>query len=151
MPSGVYKRKPFSKEHRENMRCSKLGKNNPMHGKTLSQKHKENISKGLSGKVPSGKNHHMYGKCTFNKRGKCYGKMFDKEYVYIYTPTHPHSTSRGYVREHRLVMEKHLGRYLTPKEVVHHINGIKNDNRIENLQLFTSQSEHTTHEHRERQ
>ena len=67
-------------------------------------------------------------------------------YVLIFSPNHPNAVNKC-VREHRLVMEKYLGRYLEKYEKVHHINKIKTDNRIENLELFSSQSEHLRREH----
>lgn len=54
-------------------------------------------------------------------------------YVFVYLPKHPYANKAGEVAKHRLVMERELGRYLDPSEVVHHINHIRDDNRPENL------------------
>ena len=73
------------------------------------------------------------------------GRITDKRgYVLIYQPTHPNADNNGYIYEHRLVMEGILGRYLTKKEVIHHTNRIRNDNKPENLMLFSSFTKHMT-------
>ena len=64
-------------------------------------------------------------------------------YIEIYSPYHPNKTKNKTVTEHRLVMENNIKRFLTLKEVVHHINGDKQDNRIENLELLESKGKHT--------
>lgn len=79
-------------------------------------------------------NYFHFGKDNGNWKG---GKRIDRGYVLIYMPQHPFATD-SYIREHRLAMEKYLGRYLKPTEIVHHKNGIKNDNRIKNLELISS-------------
>ena len=65
-------------------------------------------------------------------------------YILIKNRDHPFADSHGYVREHRLVMEKHIGRFLHPKEVVHHRNRNRADNRIKNLELFKNSVAHKT-------
>jgi hypothetical protein len=73
------------------------------------------------------------GENNYNWKG---GKtMHVKGYVRIRYPNHP-KMHNGYVFEHLLVMEKFLGRNLMPYETIHHKNGIKDDNRIENLELW---------------
>ncbi len=60
--------------------------------------------------------------------------------LYALVKEHPKANKCGYVLPHRVVMENHLGRLLNPDEVVHHINGDKHDNRIENLQVMTKKT-----------
>lgn len=70
------------------------------------------------------------------------GRILDSRgYYIIRLPEHPNSVNK-YVPEHRLNVEKNIGRYLNHNEIVHHINGIKTDNRIENLVICQSLSEH---------
>ncbi len=79
------------------------------------------------GKNPNGSN-------SFNWKGGRRISQFG--YMMLYQPDHPMAQSGGYIPEHRLIMEKCLGRSLLPTETVHHKNGIKTDNRIENLELW---------------
>lgn len=78
------------------------------------------------------------GEKHYNWKG---GRYLHKDgYVFVKAETHPHRTSRGYALEHILVVEKQLGRFLRKGEVVHHLNGIKDDNRIENLVVMRNQA-----------
>lgn len=74
-------------------------------------------------------------------------KVNSNGYVHLFKPEHPEAMKNGYVREHRLVIHEYLKRKILPTEEVHHKNGIKNDNRIENLELLTK-SEHASITHK---
>lgn len=79
--------------------------------------------------------------CRYKFRKHAESKIKDG-YRYIFKPDHPNKDIDGYVPEHRLLMENKIGRYLRKEEVVHHINHNRLDNRIENLMLIGSNSEH---------
>ena len=71
------------------------------------------------------------------KREAGWRKQESTGYILLVAPEgHPHARADGTIFEHRLVMEQRLGRYLEEWELVHHKNGIRSDNRPENLELL---------------
>lgn len=62
-------------------------------------------------------------------------------HILVKAAEHPNN-KKGWVPEHRLIMEKHLGRILRSDELIHHINMKKDDNRIENLYIFNDDTTH---------
>lgn len=73
------------------------------------------------------------------------GGSLHQGYKLIYSPTRPSAKGNRYIFEHRLVMEKFLGRYLKPEEHIHHINKNKLDNRIENLKVVSNKEHQAIH------
>jgi len=169
MTSGVYKHKPLSEETKRKISLAHKGKKRP----PFSKEWRENIGKGHKGQTPwnkgkkcpeiskrmkkllkvrkdiafqKGNKFGTLNKGSKNPRWKGGRRNHTEGYIQILMPQHPFCDSNGYVFEHRLVMEKHLKRYLKKVERVHHLNGIKSDNKIENLILFPSESEHQKRE-----
>lgn len=107
---------------------------NPIHHNGIKEKiSKIRIEKGLA-----------KGSNNPNWKG---GMMIRNDgYIYRYCPNHPFGNkSSNYMMEHRLVMEKHLGRYLKLEESIHHLDYDKSNNNIDNLHLFFSEKEHQAH------
>ena len=80
----------------------------------------------------------LKGNLNAYKNGKCN----NLGYIKVLSRKHPNRDTDNRVGEHRLIVEKILGRYLTKKEVTHHLNRIRNDNRPENLMAFCNNSAH---------
>lgn len=72
-------------------------------------------------------------------------KPHGKGYVLAYAPQHPKAHRDGYVMLHTVIMERSIGRYLADNEEVHHINHIRDDNRIENLRLMDRDEHRALH------
>ena len=120
-------------------------------GKKLSNATKLKISKFNLGKKHSDETKLKISLSKIGKKGELSpgwkgGRSKDFHgYIIVHSPNHPNKNNKGYIREHRLVMEKHLGRYLTKKEIVHHEDEDRSNNKLENLKLFKNKAAHTKH------
>ena len=84
------------------------------------------------------------GKKSFASKG---GRRINEQgYIEIWNPDHANAMKKGYILEHRMVMSDYLGRTLLNNEDVHHINGNKSDNWIENLEILTKTQHTALHE-----
>lgn len=84
------------------------------------------------------RNHQWKGGKYKNNQGYITTRVPRDSFFWNMTQKNKHKAGQGVVLEHRLFMARHLNRCLLPWEVVHHKNGIKDDNRLENLQLISS-------------
>jgi hypothetical protein len=145
----------LSIEHREAL--SKALKNSKKSKKQLKRLHKflrtksqrERMKKQMTGtkhteetKAKISQNNPFKGKCkqeAANFKGE-----FSKHmgYVVKYCPEHKNAIGK-YMLFHRLVVEQQIGRYLLLTEVVHHVNKIVDDNRVQNLMAFKNRGSHT--------
>lgn len=121
---GIPKGTRFSEERRKKM--------NPRKGWKMTDEQKRRLSEAR--------------KSTFNGlNGYGHTKLHNRGYVQAYCPLHPKANSCGYVMLHTVIMEQHIGRYLTDDEVAHHINHVRSDNRIENLLLMSKKDHMSMH------
>jgi len=136
MPIGVYVRTEYHKKClKDASNSGRFKKGHPFYKggeKGWFKKGMVSWCKGKKLPQKSGKNHPNW------KGGKTKDKL---GYILIKNREHPFCSPIGYAREHRLVIEKQIGRYLLPKEEIHHL-GKKGDNRVKKLMAFTNHSAH---------
>ncbi|MFE4571370.1 HNH endonuclease [Paenibacillus chitinolyticus] len=84
----------------------------------------------------------LKGRTSRNYKGR---RVTTQGYIEVFIPEHPNANSNGYYKRANLVMEKKIGRYLDRKEVIHHIDKNKQNDDLDNLMLFASNSEHISY------
>ncbi len=126
MPRGIYKRDPNKKYGMHSL--SEEDRRAIYERIVTKRKSKDNY------RTVSGDKHHLWkGGKTVEANG----------YIAVYHPEYTGKKIRkNYVYEHRWNMEQHLGRKLEPGEEIHHIDGNRKNNKLDNLMLFKNKSEH---------
>lgn len=158
MPSGVYKRTEFHKKILAGNSLFKKGNNlrAGLPSTFLGRHHTSNAKKIIGQKSKKMWKNPAIRKTISSKLSERMTGLFSEKsigwgggvhinsngYRIIYSPSHPNASKTKYVLEHRLVVEKIIGRYLHPSESVHHVNENRKDNRIKNLVLFKNRSVH---------
>jgi len=148
------------KKHREIKHCSVDGCDAAHFGKGYCRKHYVRFIVGQKSYPPKKSNQcEQCGKVflanmrSYNRKPRfcsatCMGLfnrkpfIIKKGYKKLLIPNHPRADTHGYVFEHIIIIEAHLGESLQPKEVVHHWDGNKLNNNINNLHVFKNHNEH---------
>jgi hypothetical protein len=121
------------------MTARNLTEQNPSYHRDISGENNPMFGKGQYGEANG-----MFGRTRENNPAWKGGRKIRKDgYILVAAPeNHPYAFDGLYILEHRLIMEKHIGRFLDPDEVVHHVDKNPQNNSIDNLILFNSQAEH---------
>jgi len=123
-----FRNRKFSEEHKRKLSLIHKRPKPWLKGRKVSKETRDKISNKLKGRI------------------KVLNPIIRKgNYYYIKLRVfHPKANKRGFIKRSHFIMEKHIGRYLKQGEIIHHINEITTDDRLENLKLMTSE-EHTSY------